>query len=52
MGAQEPDISAFGEADFRKNNPRFMNPNFTYNMVKVREFQAFAQELGTTAIVL
>ncbi len=52
MGATAPDISGFGPNDFRKNNPRFVEPNFSYNMAKVAEFQSFARELGTTSIVL
>lgn len=52
MGATPPDITSFGDTDFRKNNPRFVEPNFSYNMEKVQEFQAFARDLGTTAIVL
>lgn len=52
MGAQAPDITALTDVDFRKNNPRFMEPNFGYNMQKVAEFQSFARDLGTTAIVL
>lgn len=52
MGAEAPDITSLGDMDFRKNNPRFTEPNFSYNLVKVREFQAYAADLGTSAIVL
>lgn len=52
MGANPPDPAALPETSFLKYNPRFMEPNFSYNMQKVHEFQAFARELGTTAIVL
>lgn len=52
MGAEAPDITSFGDMDFRKNNPRFMEPNFSANMAQVRAFQDFARDLGTSAIVL
>jgi len=40
------DPSTFGETDFRKANPRFMEPNFSANARFVDRFRAFAQERG------
>lgn len=52
FGAELPDISTFGEGDFRKNNPRFVEPNFSLNKPKLAAFRALAQDLGTTSITL
>lgn len=42
----------FKDVDFRKNNPRFLDPNFTNNMQHVRELRDFAATRGwTTAAV-
>lgn len=40
------DPSTFGDTDFRKANPRFMEPNFSANAAHVDKFRAFARERG------
>lgn len=52
FGTKPLDIDAFPDSDFRKNTPRFVEPNFSANMKKLNEFKQFAQDHGTTAIVL
>lgn len=46
------DPSGFADGDFRKNNPRFLEPNFSYNMKALEPFKAFAAEIGTTPAAL
>ena len=41
-----PDPSTFGELDFRKNNPRFLQPNFNDNLKLLEPFKEFCSELG------
>lgn len=40
------DRSVFKDADFRKNMPRFLDPNFAFNVAYFDLFRAFAAELG------
>jgi aryl-alcohol dehydrogenase-like predicted oxidoreductase len=47
-----PQLSALLETDFRKTNPRFMEPNFSFNLPYARAFKAYAQDHGTTATAL
>lgn len=47
-----PDPSRFLDKDFRKNNPRFIEPNFSFNLPYAKAFQAYAQDHGTTATAL
>lgn len=52
FGETDLDPSGFREVDFRRPNPRFMEPNFSANMAHVRALRAFAAERGwTTAAV-
>jgi aryl-alcohol dehydrogenase-like predicted oxidoreductase len=48
------DPAAFGDTDFRKNNPRFIDPNFDFNMEHVRALRTFARDRGwtTSAVAL
>ena len=46
FGITPPDRAAFAERDFRRNNPRFMDPNFDANLKKVAKLRAFAAERG------
>ena len=48
--ALEP--STFGEQDFRKNNPRFLEPNFTDNLKAIQPFKALAGDLNSTPAAL
>tara|TARA_R110002020_G_scaffold64495_3_gene171131 strand:- start:5554 stop:6546 length:993 start_codon:yes stop_codon:yes gene_type:complete len=52
FGAEAPDPARFGEGDFRKANPRFLEPNFSRNMAAIAPFKAYARDLGTTPIAL
>lgn len=52
MSSAIPDPRAFLEKDFRKNNPRFLEPNFSFNLPYAKAFQAYAQDHGTTATAL
>lgn len=47
-----PDPETFGERDFRKNNPRFCEPNFGFNMGYVAAFKAYAFDNDTTPTAL
>ena len=48
------DPLTFADTDFRKNNPRFVEPNFARNLERVAQFKAFAHAHGwsTTALAL
>ena len=50
----ELDPSTFAESDFRKNNPRFTEPNWSQNRHSVAPFKAFAKSRGwpTAALAL
>jgi aryl-alcohol dehydrogenase-like predicted oxidoreductase len=47
-----PNPTTFLDKDFRKNNPRFLEPNFGFNRPYAKAFQAYAQDNGTTATAL
>lgn len=47
-----PDPESFGAGDFRKNNPRFLEPNFSANLEAIQPFKALAADLGTTPAAL
>jgi len=47
-----PDPKAFSDDDFRKRNPRFMEPNFSYNEAQIKKFRAYAHELGLSTAAL
>lgn len=47
-----PDPSQFLDKDIRKTNPRFVEPNFGFNLHYARAFQAYASDQGTTATAL
>ena len=42
------DPSGFPDGDFRKNNPRFLEPNFSHNIGALEPFKTFAAEIGAT----
>lgn len=48
FGQETPDPAMFHKGDFRENNPRFMEPDFSYNVAAVEPFKAFAGERGVT----
>jgi len=41
-----PDPAQFDEKDFRRGNPRFAAPNFSYNRERINHFVAYAQGKG------
>lgn len=43
-----PEPRTFGKMDFRKNNPRFLEPNFSDNLKTLEPFKAFAAEKDAT----
>lgn len=43
-----PDPATFIERDFRRTNPRFVEPNFSANMALIDGFRAFARSRGWT----
>lgn len=40
------------DSDFRKNNPRFVEPNFSYNSTAAARFAAYAHDKGHTPAAL
>jgi aryl-alcohol dehydrogenase-like predicted oxidoreductase len=47
-----PDPSKFGKMDFRKNNPRFLEPNFSFNLKAIGKFNSFAAEKNLSPATL
>lgn len=52
FGTKTPNPAEFGANDFRNGNPRFTEPNYSYNAELVKPFKAYAADLGTTPIAL
>lgn len=52
LGAARLDPAAFAEGDFRRTNPRFLEPAASANLARADAFRALAAECGTTAPVL
>ncbi|MFK5978825.1 MAG: aldo/keto reductase [Rhizobiaceae bacterium] len=46
------DVTGFGDMDFRKNSPRFMEPNFSANVKALVPFKKMASDMGTTTASL
>jgi len=46
------DPATFSDTDFRKNNPRFVEPNFTFNMKAIEPFNALAADKGVSPATL
>ncbi|MHB2267504.1 aldo/keto reductase [Aliihoeflea sp. PC F10.4] len=46
------DPESFGSSDFRRTNPRFMEPNFAYNAKVFDRFRAFAKDKGVSPAAL
>ncbi|MEP3435480.1 MAG: aldo/keto reductase [Hoeflea sp.] len=49
---QAPDPSTFGDGDFRKANPRFVEPNLSRNIAAITPFKKYARDIGATPIAL
>lgn len=47
-----PDPAKFGDSDFRKNNPRFMTPNYGYNLKALEPFFEMAADKGVAVATL
>ena len=47
-----PDIAKFSDVDFRKNTPRFVEPNFSANVKALEPFKKLAADMGTTTATL
>ena len=43
-----PDPSTFGELDFRKGNPRFLQPNFNQNLNLLKPFKQLCADLNVS----
>jgi len=52
FSAKPPVPETFGPQDFRKNNPRFLEPNLSDNLRAIQPFKALAADLGTTSAAL
>lgn len=48
----DPDRAKFPDVDFRKNNPRFIEPNLSTNLEKVQALRAFAADKGVATSTL
>ena len=46
------DPSKIPDTEWRKAMPRFIEPNFTYNMAYIKKFQAYAKNKGWTTAAL
>lgn len=47
-----PNPETFGKLDFRKNNPRFLAPNYGHNLEAIRPFNSFAADKKVTPAAL
>jgi len=47
-----PDPATFGEADFRKGNPRFIEPNYSKNLEIIAPFSSMAADMGVSPATL
>lgn len=52
FASKTPDPATFADGDFRKNNPRFLEPNFRYNVKVIEPFRKLAADRGTTPAAL
>lgn len=52
FAAQAPDPANFGKGDFRKANPRFLEPDLSRNLAAIAPFKDFARSIGATPSAL
>lgn len=52
FSTETPKPETFGPQDFRKNNPRFLEPNFSDNLNAIEPFKTLAGDLGATPAAL
>ncbi len=50
--ADPPDPAGFADNDFRKNSPRFLEPNFSANLKALEPFREFASTRGANPAAL
>lgn len=46
------DPKHFAEGDFRRNSPRFLEPNLSFNLARVAPFRALASDIGVPSAAL
>ena len=47
-----PDPATFPAGDFRKNNPRFLEPNYSASLKYIESFKRYAAERGESSVAL
>lgn len=52
LGDRFADPATFPDSDFRKNNPRFMEPNFSANLPYLTRFKDYAASKGVSSAAL
>ncbi|MEM8948548.1 MAG: aldo/keto reductase [Pseudomonadota bacterium] len=52
FSTKAPEPESFGPQDFRKNNPRFLEPNFSDNLKAIQPFKTLAADLCATPAAL
>ncbi len=52
FATKTPDPANFSDGDFRINNPRFLEPDFGYNVAAIEPFKLLAADLGSTPATL
>jgi len=52
FAVKPPDPARFANGDFRNDNPRFSEPNYSNNLKALAPFKAFAVELNATPVEL
>ncbi len=52
FGRSTPDPSTFGKLDFRKNNPRFLEPDFSRNVEIIERYKSYAADNGHSPAAL
>ncbi len=52
LSDQMPDPAALPDTDFRKNQPRFQEPNYGYNVTAINRFRDYAHKNGWTPAAL
>ncbi len=52
LGQKSPDPATFADADFRRETPRFTEPNFSANVNEIDKFRKYAADKGTTTVAL
>ncbi|AKH98941.1 putative oxidoreductase, aryl-alcohol dehydrogenase like protein [Hoeflea sp. IMCC20628] len=48
FAVKAPEPATFGNQDFRKSNPRFLEPNLSRNLAAIAPFKDYARDIGAT----